>query len=1171
MQKRAKIKFLKLLTVLVCTLICMKPMVVDASWIDRDASGIYYGSGDSLGQGIGELDEEDNAEEEELDDGTNFFIELVNKVGCWVITSIGRSLFELLDLVGASLDTLIYGRLVADTTLFTFDLGTGNIYGIVGAAIYGVLGTITLTLLIPIFMGKIAFSAWKRGDYARSSLNEAISFFVFALLLLILTPFFLDMFLFIRDVILYLIGTEGATSLFGSGSSTSIINVLSRSANENILSALIFVAAVVLNLYFMIGYVGIALSMTTNFFLFPFVLIKMAFDRQVLKEWIWEMITCMLAPVIDAVLIMIPSFLGVYASQLTALEAVGIALIQLIICYLIIPIRTYARGRLGLKVNPLENSGIAAASILGMTAARGIRNAFTNSRDAKKNAQMDRERADMEEDMAQLEKDSEDERPVASNMNNLGKQMASADEIREMMGRRNGQNGADNIAEDLNESINGENPLGQEQSYAGGLESHIASQEEELNKTPLPEEASLTPEERLSNAQKKKELDEKLEQAQTELNALEKKKNEVLNDDSLSEEERAEKLGAINDAISAQKELSDSINKDRESVMSVDDKIRAAQKRRSQLEDAYNATAKDTSLEPDEREGQLDSLNNQIKDADQEIEGLQRQKQKLNLELEKEALAKEPATLRNELDALKSSNETLNLEKEDLIRQRERLREEQSNYEVGTSEHTALGSKIQSIEQQIGAHDQEISDNIAQQNTISNALAQQQAGLYDRQAYNLHERVKAQSAYDKARMRVDEMEQAIKAADSGKASHLAVGTEQRRSFENELKSAKADMAEAKSRLGELSQEDRRIAARLHEISPDLNQYTFEDVKAAKSAQAVKRASIQKEIAGLQEKMVNDPYNKRTYREQIARLQSEVADCNHNSARLDQIMEGLRSTTGGGRRSDYGAGSIGGEYERKRAAIMERYANIDNFESPDFSGISRERKAQLYRERALRTQKIWNRNRIGNIVGTVAGGTMGIWLGSSGVIPGAMIGHALGGELGINSALRYMEHAASRPVDYSNKPLDFHVSADYRDNTISGQQRTVERVQAELRESLSTERFQNAVTSEMLSNDLVQQEIKSLFIKHNVTKDNYAAKRDVIIKELQPQLLKTVENAESRVIEMCAGKEYANLSNDVKRHIIGNVAKPNMDVFQDLCEGYYLCKEWQPYYGEYLDD
>ena len=56
---------------------------------------------------------------------------------------------------------------------------------------------------------------------------------------------------------------------------------------------------------------------------------------------------------------------------------------------------------------------------------------------------------------------------------------------------------------------------------------------------------------------------------------------------------------------------------------------------------------------------------------------------------------------------------------------------------------------------------------------------------------------------------------------------------QRRKLESELKGAKEEMSKAKERLGALAIEDRKIAERLKEISPDINQLTEKDLRAAK--------------------------------------------------------------------------------------------------------------------------------------------------------------------------------------------------------------------------------------------------------------------------------------------------------------------------------------------------
>ena len=138
----------------------------------------------------------------------------------------------------------------------------------------------------------------------------------------------------------------------------------------------------------------------------------------------------------------------------------------------------------------------------------------------------------------------------------------------------------------------------------------------------------------------------------------------------------------------------------------------------------------------------------------------------------------------------------------------------------------------------------------------------------------------------------------------------------------------------------------------------------------------------------------------------------------------------------------------------------------------------------------------------------------------------------------------------------------------RDNTVTGQVRTVERVQAELAGSLESDKFQQAVQDELMDTNIVQQQIRVLFQENQVTPQNYEEKRDVLLKGLRPHLMETVEKAEQRIVRQCAGKEYASLSPQVQRQIVQSVAIPNMEIFDDLTEQ-YLGERWQPYYADYL--
>lgn len=1188
-QYKALLMRLSLLLALVVTLgLAMKPIRSEASWVERGEGSIYEGSEDEVGSGLGSLSED--AEEGEIDDGSNFFVDLINTIFCWLFTTVGNLLFSMLDAIGASLDKLIYGRLVTDTPLFTFDLGKNNVYGIVGSALFNIIRGTVVTFVMVLFMVRIVASIWKRGDLAKSSFKDNIHKLVLSMLLLALMPNFLDVALYIRDLILYSIGTEGATTLFGGSNPESIISVLAAAANQDIISGIVYVAAVVLNLYFLIGYIGVALTMTIDYVMFPLVVIKGNFDRQALSGWVLEMVSCMAVPVIDAILIMIPSYLGIYASSLSISTAIGVSVVQLILCYLILPARAAARGILGLRYNPMESAGLSAATVFGLAAARGIKSAFRGGREEKKNAELDRERANAEEDLAQLDKDEKSQEMTGAfagqNKEDLRDRMPSADQI---MNQKN----KDENMEDFGEEKTDDSPFGKEQSYESGLASHIKAEEEDgIMDVPM-DGVPMTDEERRKNAEEMQRLDDELNGLTKDKKKLQAAKDAVLNQDSLSDDEKQEQLDALDKQLADADAKISNIQKEREALMGVDEKIRAANKRKSQLEQDYQDVANDNSISQSEKDERLDAINGEIQNIDNEISGLQKQKQRLRVEQEKAELLKEPKTLRAELDGLKESSAQIEQQREELVRKRDSLKEKQGEYAAGTAEYQALGKEIDGLNRQIASNDQALGKNQMRQNAIQNTLEKQQAGLYDRQAFNLHERVKAQNSYDSAKARMEDIQEKL----NGKEGNVNYpgGSVRRKNLERDLASAKQEMDAATAKIGELSNEDRRISARLREISPDFNKYTADDLKgmeqnlrAAKNEQAVRRASLQKEVAAEKLEMENSgPGMRAEHKTRIARLNGEIADCNLKSAQIDQAIEGIRQQAnemnyghaggaGGrasrGRTGGYGSAEIEDSYERRRNAIMERYANVDNFERPEFAGISHEKRAALYRERALRTEAIRAKRRVGSVAGALAGGAMGLWLGGQGVGIGAFLGQSIGSNVGIDTAIRNAaKNSINRPVDYTGTPLDVHIAADLRDNSIQEQAHTVERVRAELANSLQTERFQNAVTKELSSQDMIRGQIKVLFKKHGVNRNNYESKRGVVLQELQPQMVKMVERAETNIVETCAGHEYASLSPVVKQNIVKSVAKPNMDVFYDLCESVYLGTKWEPQYEEYLDD
>ena len=93
-----------------------------SQWVDRDKSGIYDGSINSM------IDsDEEEADEPEQDSGMKWFVDVINAILTFIPIQIANALYSLLNMLGASLDNLIYGRLVSDVALFTFGLENGNV------------------------------------------------------------------------------------------------------------------------------------------------------------------------------------------------------------------------------------------------------------------------------------------------------------------------------------------------------------------------------------------------------------------------------------------------------------------------------------------------------------------------------------------------------------------------------------------------------------------------------------------------------------------------------------------------------------------------------------------------------------------------------------------------------------------------------------------------------------------------------------------------------------------------------------------------------------------------------------------------------------------------------------------------------------------------------------
>lgn len=1089
MQRAIKCHRLKRLIpfFLICVtlLFNMRSMKVHASsWIDRDSSGIYNGS---VSSGI-EEDAEEDAEDGVEDEGNAWYVELFNTIITAIPITIGNLLFGILNTLGASLDQIIYGRLVTDVPLFTFGLEDGNIYGIVAAAVYNLLRGVAIVGCMAVLMVGIAGSAWKRGQFAFSGLKDSITGFAVAVLALALMPNFVDLGLFIRDNILYLVATDGASALFGS-SSVSIVGMLKEAASESILNSVMYMAAVLLNLIYIADYGMIALSMFVDFVLFPFVILKSHFEQTVMKNWIWEMVSCAIVPIIDATLIMIPVYFGVYASRIGLTEGVALSMLQVVICWLIRVARDYAKFILGVRTTPLQSAGLGAASFMAMRAIRGVKDAISDFREERKNAESDERQADLEQDLSALDADERMRQTEAMRDAQDFSGYASVSTDSEAGGMPDaGQAGEDDTefsprqASDFAQYDNGE-PVGMEQSYAEGMEAY--------------QEASMA---------------------------------------------------------------------------EVDDALAERKKQRKDLEEQYRETESDPSLSEDERADRLNDISQQMDALDAESKALMRRKMDIQEEQESEYLKMDPVNLQKELsDAEKQREELLN-ERQALVRQRTKLQEEQDALGSDSPRYQELEKQIGEVDESIRTLDVEMAANEGRRHTVSRALTQQENGLLDRQAYNLTERVKAQTEYDDAKERLGGYQNELKGTN--------VSGRRRTELENAVKEQTGRMESAQRRLADLSVEDARISEKLAEFRPDRNTYKVEDLQKAKGEQQIRRAEAQSKISILNAEIsALDPSDNaqkieiEQKRQRIVQLTAEAADASLQSARIDQMINGMKAAGGTGSIGSPRSGqptAIQSEYDRKRQAVMERYATIDNFEEPQFSNLSHERRAELLRERALHTRRsAWARAG-GRVAGTVAGASMALWTGPSGMLVGGMVGSDIGagvtGKIVDIANARHLRNSGVLPNDYTGQTLEVHVASDLQGRTISEQRELVNRIKVNFERALDGDMFAQEFQTNMIDQNLIEQQRKLLLSRNQIKcRADYERKLPELRKQLMPMALTGIQSAEMRVLERCAGEEYTRLSEPVKKRIVKRVTTQKAAELEDFLRDLYLPDQWDQHF------
>lgn len=295
----------------------------------------------------------------------------VEKYIAELIRNIASALIGLLqDTIGASIDSIIYGRVGSGrpntVNIYAFELRKGNPYGVTASVCYALLRGMMFIFLGVSFVFQLAKAAWS-GQTAKSrdEIKSILPTLLIKFCALMLMPYLLDVALYVRDVLLY--GIKEVTGQMVTGGATLSLSkafLFNAERSGTFVDAAMYLGTVVLTIYFVFLYVSVAIDMLVCFVSFPFVCVFHNRKKDLIGGWTSTVFSNLMMPVIDAVLLLVPLLTSLMLSDVIR----GVAVIQLVMCMLIIPARVRLKALLGIQSNE-RNGFLGAMAVMTLTRA----------------------------------------------------------------------------------------------------------------------------------------------------------------------------------------------------------------------------------------------------------------------------------------------------------------------------------------------------------------------------------------------------------------------------------------------------------------------------------------------------------------------------------------------------------------------------------------------------------------------------------------------------------------------------------------------------------------------------------------------------------------------------------------------------------------------------------
>lgn len=256
------------------------------------------------------------------------------------------------DNLGSGDDTVI--------SLFHFELEKGNPYGVIAALVYSTVREYMYIIMI-LVAAVLVIKSGLKSDTPRSKLEfkNTLSSMALILALMVFTPYFLEVYLYLRDVLLSGVVGDSMLELF-TDDTNGLIGAFRGVCDDYIeltgrvlwTSAALYLAVIGVTLIFAAMYIANALATLLHVVAFPVVCVKSLSDKKALGAWTWEFVGLTVMPIIDGILLLVPLLFNKFSNGAMALN-----FISLLACGGMLPARQQFRKSLGLQSNNMMESG----------------------------------------------------------------------------------------------------------------------------------------------------------------------------------------------------------------------------------------------------------------------------------------------------------------------------------------------------------------------------------------------------------------------------------------------------------------------------------------------------------------------------------------------------------------------------------------------------------------------------------------------------------------------------------------------------------------------------------------------------------------------------------------------------------------------------------------------